>query len=295
MSKIRFFIFIVLAIACISASAATLEDKYATLAGVKIRYIDVGKGEPIVLLHGGTSSLDSWITTGVVANLSKDYRVIAYDARGAGKSDKPHEASAYGKEQARDVPRLLDALKIQRAHIVGFSLGGSTTSLLLTMHPERFLTATLVAGPGRFPWTAKDQQRVETEATEIAKDCVSRSRIWRQAPVNNKPTEEDFQKRVADCRANRDFDPLSTAASIRSYGDQAITDDQIRPVKVPTLVIVGDLDHALAGSQHYKKLRPDATLVILPGVSHTGATGIQRQPALVSEIREFVSKNGTAQ
>jgi pimeloyl-ACP methyl ester carboxylesterase len=271
-----------------STLAATPQDKYADLGGVKIRYIDEGKGAPIVLLHGGTSSLDSWVTSGVVPNLAKDYRVIAFDARGAGKSDKPHDPKAYGKEQARDVVRLLDLLKIERAHIVGFSLGGSTTSLLLTMHPERFLTGTLVAGPGRYPWTAKEEQRVEQEAAEIARDCISRSRLNRQAPAGAKPTEEEIRQRVEECRANPDFDQLSTAASLRGYKEQALTEEQLKSVRVPTLIIVGDLDHTLNDSRNLKRLRPDATLVIIEGVSHTGARGIQKHPQLVAGIREFI-------
>src|SRR5689334_8618502 len=122
------------------AAAMGADDRYAVLDGVRIHYIDRGKGEPIVLLHGGTSNLDSWVKAGVVANLEKDYRVIAYDARGAGKSDKPHDPAKYGRQQALDVGRLLDALGIQKAHIVGFSLGASTVAQALTLTPERFLT-----------------------------------------------------------------------------------------------------------------------------------------------------------
>ena len=91
---------------------AVEDGKYADFGGVKIHYIDRGKGEAIVLLHGGTSSLESWVRTGVVDNLSKDYRVIAFDARGHGKSGRPHDPKQYGRQQALDVPRLLDALKI---------------------------------------------------------------------------------------------------------------------------------------------------------------------------------------
>jgi hypothetical protein len=72
------------AVAPEGGGSAPTEDRYADFGGVKIRYIDVGRGEPIVLLHGGTSNLESWVRTGVVANLSKDYRVIAFDARSAG-------------------------------------------------------------------------------------------------------------------------------------------------------------------------------------------------------------------
>ena len=165
----------------------------------------MGRGEPIVLLHGGTSNLESWVSVGVVENLQKDFRVIAFDARGHGKSDKPREPSAYGRQQALDVVRLLDHLKIKRAHVVGFSLGGSTVAQLLTLHPERFLTATQVAAAGRSPKEANNP-RIEQEAAEIEKDCVSRSRIMRQAPANAKPTEEELLARIAACRADPNFD-----------------------------------------------------------------------------------------
>jgi pimeloyl-ACP methyl ester carboxylesterase len=264
------------------------QDRYADFNGIKIRYIDRGKGEAIVLLHGGTSSLESWVNTGVVQNLEKDYRVIAFDARGAGKSDKPRDPAQYGRQQALDVVRLLDALKIERAHIIGFSLGGSTVAQLLTLHPERFLTATQVAAAGRSPAAAADP-RIEVEAAEIEKECISRSRLYRQAPPNAKPTEEVYRKRMEQCRADPDFNQYSTAASLRGYRDQAVTPEQMKAVKVPTLGIVGTLDHTLLEMQELKQLRPDMKLVLLEGVSHTGTTGIQSQPALVVEIRTFIA------
>ncbi len=279
-----------------AASSADAQDRFVDANGVKIHYIDRGKGEAIVLLHGGTSNLDSWVSRGVVANLEQDFRVIAFDARGHGKSDKPREAKAYGRQQALDVVRLLDALGIARAHIVGFSLGGSTTAQLLTLHPERLLTATLVAAAGRSPEAANDP-RIETEAAEIEKECVSRSRIYRQAPPGAKPTEEDFQKRAAACRADPNFDQYSTAASLRGYRDQAVTAEQMKAVKVPTLGVVGTLDHTLKEMQALKKLRPDMRLVLLDGVSHTGPTGIQGRPELVAAIRQFIAetRNGRSQ
>lgn len=268
------------------------DGRYADFGGVKIHYIDRGKGEPIVLLHGGTSNLESWVTAGVVANLQKDFRVIAYDARGSGKSDSPREPKAYGRQMALDVPRLLDALKLERAHIVGFSLGASTVAQLLTLHPERFLSATQAAGAGRSPKAANDP-RIEVEAAEIEKNCISRSRLYRQAPPNAKPTEEDYRKAEERCRADKTFDQYSVAASLRGYRDQAVTLEQMAAVKVPTLGIVGTLDHTLKEMQDLRKARPDMKFVLLEGVSHTGATGIQRSPALVTEIRTFIAAQRT--
>jgi pimeloyl-ACP methyl ester carboxylesterase len=275
------------------APALAVEDgRYADFNGIRIHYIDRGQGEPIVLLHGGSSNLETWVAPGVVANLAKDFRVIAYDARGAGKSSKPHDPKAYGRQQALDVPRLLDHLKLGRAHIVGFSLGASTVAQLLTLHPERFLTATQVAGAGRSPKAANDP-RIEVEASEIEKGCISRSRLYRQAPPNAKPTEEDYRKAEERCRADKNFDQYSVAASLRGYHDQAVTPEQMRAVKVPTFGIVGTLDHTLKDMQELKRLRPDMKLVLLEGVSHTGATGIQRQPALVTELRVFLAAQRT--
>ncbi len=273
----------------VAAPAFAVEDgKFADFNGVKIHYIDRGRGEPIVLLHGGTSNLESWVTPGVVANLQKDFRVIAFDARGSGKSDKPRDPKDYGRQQALDVPRLLDALKLDRAHIVGFSLGASTVAQLLTLHPERFLTATQAAGAGRSPKAANDP-RIEVEAAEIEKGCISRSRLFRQAPPERKPTEEEYRKAEERCRADKTFDQYSVAASLRGYRDQAVTAEQMQVLRVPTLGIVGTLDHTLKEMQELKRLRPDMKFVLLDGVSHTGPTGIQGRPELVTEIRAFIA------
>jgi pimeloyl-ACP methyl ester carboxylesterase len=271
-----------------TAPALAFEDQYLDANGVKIRYIDTGKGKAIVLLHGGGSNLESWTSQGVVDKLAKDFRVIAFDARGHGKSDSPRDPAAYGRQQALDVIRILDALKIQRAHIIGFSLGSSTVAQLLTLHPERFLTGVQVAGAGRTPEEANDP-RIETEAAEIARDCVSRSRLMRQAPAGMKPTEEEIQLRIIACRADKNFDQLAVAASLRGYKDQAVTNAQMAAVKVPTMGIVGTLDHTFKAMQELKAIRPAMKLVILDGVSHTGKTGIQGDPRLVTEIRTFIA------
>ena len=154
-------------------------------------------------------------------------------------------------------------------------------------------TGVQVAGAGRSPEEANDP-RIETEASEIARDCISRSRVMRQAPAGMKPTEEDIQQRIAACRADKTFDPLAVAASLRGYKDQAVTAEQMAAVKVPTLGIVGTLDHTLKAMQQLKTLRPSMKLVLLEGISHTGKTGIQGTPALVSEIRTFIAEQRQA-
>src|SRR3990172_3098016 len=123
---------------------ASAQDKFFDSNGVRIRYVDQGSGQPVVLIHGFSGNIEtSWMDTGVLSNLAKDHRVIALDCRGRGKSDKPRDPKAYGSEVGQDVVRLLDHLKISRAHIVGYSMGAGIVAKLLTTNPNRFLTATL--------------------------------------------------------------------------------------------------------------------------------------------------------
>src|SRR5437763_1192750 len=93
---------------------------------VRISFTDEGTGPAVVLIHGFTgSALRHFDRPGVTTALrAAGYRVIALDCRGHGQSEKPMEASHYGIEMVRDVIRLVDHLKIARAHIVGYSMGG---------------------------------------------------------------------------------------------------------------------------------------------------------------------------
>ena len=128
------------------------------------------------------------------------------------------------------------------------------------------------------------------EAAEIEKECISRSRIVRQAG-EIKPTEEQIQRLMASCLANKDFDRYSVAALVRSYPDLIVTPEQMRAVKVPTLGIVGSVDPALKSMQALKDLRPDMTLVVVEGAPHSGPTGIQAWSGLAAVITDFVRRH----
>src|SRR5687767_2761185 len=108
--------------ALLLATPARGEDNFFDSGGVRIRYIDQGAGEPIMLIHGNGGRLEAWTDYGVMQNLARDYRVIAFDARGHGMSGKPHDPTAYGRQMGLDAIRLLDHLKIKQAHIIGYSM-----------------------------------------------------------------------------------------------------------------------------------------------------------------------------
>lgn len=115
--------------------------------GTEIHYTIDGVGEPVILVHGYTSSSAmNWRFPGVVNLLDDDYRVIAPDVRGHGKSAVAADGK-YGVEMVHDVARLMDHLGIEKAHIVGYSMGGMIAIKFATLYPERVKSA-VVGGMG---------------------------------------------------------------------------------------------------------------------------------------------------
>ena len=271
-------------------AAGIAQDRYFVSDGVRIRYIDQGTGEPIVLLHGLGGSVESWSAVGILQDLAKDHRVIAFDARGHGKSDKPHDPKQYGRQMALDVVRLLDHLGIPRAHVVGYSLGGMLTSQLLTLRPDRFITATLIAGGGRFGVSPEAKREMEQEAREVEAECVSRSLIIALAPADvPKPTEDRIRQMSKDCFADSTRDRFATAALMRSRTDQVVSPAAATRVTVPTLGIVGSADGMKRGLDSLATMRPDVKIVVVDSATHAGPRGILTRPELMSALREFIS------
>jgi pimeloyl-ACP methyl ester carboxylesterase len=134
-----------------SSSIASPVSQTFDADGVKIHYLIEGAGEPVVLIHGMDSSATiNWQIPGTIDAIARDHQVIALDLPGYGQSDKPGQARAYGLQWVEDVILLLDHLKIRKAHIVGYSMGGLVALKLIAEHPDRVLSGTL-GGMGWLP------------------------------------------------------------------------------------------------------------------------------------------------
>lgn len=89
--------------------------------GVRAAFAEKGQGEPLILLHAAMADTEfNWLQFGILNALAEKYRVISMDFRGHGRSDKPHDPKAYGRNLTRDVIGLMDRLKITRAHLLGY-------------------------------------------------------------------------------------------------------------------------------------------------------------------------------
>lgn len=158
------------------------ERGYVEGGGGRIYWEAVGAGEPLVLIHGHSFDRTMWDPQ--MRALSQRFRVIRYDMRGYGRSSLPDESLAFS--HAGDLVMLMDALGVDKAHLVGLSLGGAVATDMLALHPQRLLSATCASGdifdfiPGPDePWTeeAIAARRVEIEAVR-AKGVWQFKRDW---------------------------------------------------------------------------------------------------------------------
>lgn len=221
--------------------------------GVKISYFVQGKGEPVVLIHGWLSSAGiNWVLPGVTKLLADDYQVIAFDVRGHGLSDKPTTDDAYGPELVEDVVRLLDHLKIKKAHIVGYSMGGIIAGNFIANHPDRVISGTL----GGMGW--------------LQEGGVGQS-FFSQIGKNDRNA-----KALTVCG--------------RSLAKLALTKDQIKSITVPMTVLVGDKDDVIMKLyvDPLREVRKDWTITEIKDGNHI--TCLIR-PQFKEEIAGWLKKN----
>src|SRR5262245_26494764 len=248
------------------ALARGAESQFFESNGVKIHYTVEGKGEPVVLVHGFAVNVPlQWGP--VIKSLAGQYQVIALDNRGHGRSGKPHDPKQYGVQMVEDVVRLLDHLKIKKAHVVGYSLGAFVTLKMLTTHPDRFLTATLGgAGLG----DRKELDFLDKLAASIEKGRNFGPLIERLNPPGRpKPTEQEVKATSQFLAAFNDTKAL--AAVIRGMKELVVEEEPLRAIKVPTLALVGDLDPLKDGVDALRDKLPQYRVVVIGGADHLNA------------------------
>jgi pimeloyl-ACP methyl ester carboxylesterase len=238
-----------------------------TSDGLKIHYLELGtRGSPVILIHGYTANAEGkWVKSNIAQTLAKNHRVIAIDARGHGKSDKPHDPAKYGPRMATDVIELMDQLKIPKAHIHGYSMGGSILTQLLARHHDRIITAIYGgAGPQETDpkWIAQVPKDIEPPAANDPR--APRGESWSAYP--------GYDRAALDAVQKYSWQP----------GDRDI---DLTKVKVPVLAIVGSLDRPNARTHRLKRELTGAAIVIVPGETHGS---VHLNPTYTATLVKFI-------
>ena len=191
---------------------------FTTSDGIKIHYLTHGdRGSWVMLIHGYSDSAQRmWFNTGIAPEIAKRHRVVAIDNRNHGQSDKP---IAGGTGRAQDVIELMDHLKIDRAHIHGYSMGGGIVGQLLALIPNRFITAGF-GGSGMSE--TNDTYRAAAEAMDDALP---------KATGADAEGMERFRSRVAAARPQG-----SAAAATRAPAPPAV---DLTKLTIPILAVTG--------------------------------------------------------
>ena len=262
------------------------EADFTVSDGVKIHYYVMGRGTPVILIHGYTgTAYGNWFTNGIAQALAKKHMVVALDCRNHGKSDKP---VPNGPGKAQDVVELMDHLKIKKAHFHGYSMGGGITAQLLAMIPDRFITASF--GGSGIP-EADPEMRAKVPADKQGRDPqedeASRTlRIHRAMDLGM--SKEEAEKQAATPR------PARTAAATPSTAAPARTGPQLdlSKLNIPMLAINGEFDRPNAKTTRMAREVKNFTNVVLPGKSHLTAIMAGYMPKeYLDSLVKFINEN----
>ncbi len=222
---------------------------FNTSDGVKIRYLTLGdRGSWVVLIHGYSDSAQRmWFTTGIAPVLARNHRVVALDNRNHGESGKPQPG---GPGRAQDIVELMDHLKIDRAHIHGYSMGGALTGQLLALIPGRFITA-------GFGGSGLQETDPALRAQAAALDEAAP-----KAQGADAAAMERFRARVAT---------TLPAASAPAAAPPAV---DLAALTIPILGINGSFDSPYAKTHRLWREAKTFQNVILPGKTHLTAIAV---------------------
>ncbi|MFN0219948.1 MAG: alpha/beta fold hydrolase [Hyphomicrobium sp.] len=230
--------------------------------GVDIAFLDAGPhGDrpPVLLIHGFASNLaTNWVATGWVDLLVKSgRRTIAFDNRGHGASAKLYELADYGAPlMAEDARRLLDSLGIERAHVVGYSMGSRIAAFLTLAHPSR-VESVVFGGLGINMVRGMAGTGPIAHALEAASiDDVTN------------PTARTFRAFAEQTKS----DLKALAACIRS-ARAPLTAEMVGAIRCPTLIAVGERDVIAGSGEALADLIPNARAITLEGRDHMKAVG----------------------
>ncbi len=266
---------------------------HAQSDGARIYYEETGTGTPILFIHEFGGDLRSWDDQ--LRYFGRRWRCIRWDARGYPRSDAPAEESAYGQEYFnRDAIAVLDAARVDKAHIVGLSMGGYTALMLALKFPERVISC-VAAGAGSGALKSSRAQFIEDarlnaaamdKAGKIDAEAMGLSPTRVQLQNKDPLGWATFVRNLSEHPAHAAAKTLRTVQAQRAslYDMEAA----LKAVGAPVLLLVGDEDEpCLDVNLWMKRLMPTAHLGVLPGSGH--AINLE-EPALFNQhVEQFLS------
>jgi pimeloyl-ACP methyl ester carboxylesterase len=263
--------------------------------GVRLYYEEAGSGVPIVFVHEFAGDYRSWEPQ--IRYFSRRYRCIAYNARGWPPSDVPGDVGRYSQARAcDDIRAVLDGLGIDKAHIVGLSMGGFATLHFGLTYPSR-ARSVLVAGAG-YGSEPGEREKFREEATVIAAKLEKEGMAVFAEAYAYGPTRVQFENK--DPRGFSEFKAMLAEHSAKGAANTQLGVQRERPsifdlgdklaaCRVPMLVVTGDEDWpCLLPNVFIKRTCPTAGLLVIPNAGH--AVNIEEPAAFNAAVADFLAQ-----
>lgn len=254
------------------AVGPTRESGYVPVSGGgRIYYESYGEGVPVILLHGHT--LDRRMWTGQLKDFAARYRVVVPDFRGYGKSSSQKEGMKF--THVDDLVTLMDSLRIDKAHIVGLSMGGFIAGDMVGMYPERMLSCVMCSGAMKTnykspsePMTAEELERKRASIADVQALGVDRWKYeWIDKLVYGGGSQAGrIRPAVTEMVMDWDGFQLTHIESRLYYGHEAFDRLKSRRPSVPTMYLSGETEHK--GRMKMLDYLPDSRQVELPDCGH---------------------------
>jgi pimeloyl-ACP methyl ester carboxylesterase len=249
-----------------------------TADGTKLYVEDVGSGTPIVFVHEYAGDYRTWEPQ--LRFFARSHRCITYSQRGYPPSDVPHDPARYSQEIARDdVIAVMDALKIDKAHLVGHSMGGYTVLHVGIHHPGRCRSITAAGcGWGSTPDPVQ-REAMKTLAADTGKMFAEEGIASAAAKYADAPMRQAYKNK--DPRGWAEFARMLAEHSAEGHAHTMLNlqlkrptlwemEAELKTLNLPLLVVVGDEDDlCLDGSVFLKRTAPQAALLVVPRSGHT--------------------------
>ncbi|AWK04938.1 alpha/beta hydrolase [Flavobacterium crocinum] len=253
-------------------------DKYIeTAQNVRLYVRDYGKGKPVILIHGWPLSNEMWEYQ-IEFLVQNNYRVIAYDRRGFGKSSQPWDGYDFDT-LTDDLSEIIEQLELKEATLVGFSMGGGEVVRYFSRHHGKSITkAALISSIIPFLLKTEDNpdgrpvEKSENTAASIKEDRIgfldNFGKIFFGVNIINKPVSNPLLEYYRNlCSAASPRATLQCAASLNTTDFR----DELNTIKVPTLIIHGDDDKVVSMDLTSKKAADaiaDNNFIVYEGAPH---------------------------
>jgi len=281
-----------------TAPARTPETRYARSGDLSIAYQVTGKGPDLVLVPGSLSHVElGWETPAtslLYPRLSRFSRMITFDKRGTGLSDRSAELPTL-EERMDDVRAVMDSAHCERAAVVGISEGGPMALLFAATYPERVRALVLWATFARVTWAPDYPQGIDAQLGEQFCDQIEASwghgRVWPLISTHDAPDDEATRRHLA--RMERNSATPAMAAAANRFALRIDARHALSAISAPTLVVhrTGDPITSVVHARYLAEHIRGARLAEFPGEFHLSYLG--KDEDILDEVEEFLT--GTRQ